>query len=500
MSIKRILASLGIVLLLSTTALAAPSFSVSRSVTNFSETITPENIEAAKKQQVEKKFTLENGKFTLKKIQNADLVTFVKAFPDAENVEIYSEAITDLSPLATLKKVSRIQAKTPRVKDVTPLSGLTTLTRIDLQYDATGQNLTWMSKLTALNSITLAPEGLTSVEGLPSRPNIYTITLDYINVPNLDALAAALPGLRNINLKYGKFADISALNKLQKIEDISFYGSTLKDFSPLAKLPHINRFMYYAVKGADFSTLGTLKQTKIFWGGLTKLDSIAWLKDMPKLEKIDFFAEYVSDYTPLKNAPNLKSLQLWNMKVPVGDLAFVKDLKNLTYLKIDNNTGVTGFEAIGTLSKLENLYILRNNGKDNTRIDFGFLQKLPALKRLELSKSTAENFAVNGLKNVNVIDLTYMNIGENTKPLDLSLIKDLPNLKSLDLEDSKLENFQKMDNLPELRTITVRKSTGITDFSVLSKFPNVKVLTVSKDAFTEAQLATIPKGIKVNMR
>ncbi len=500
MSIKRILASLGMVLILSTTALAAPSFSVNKSATNFTESITPENIAAAKKQQVEKKVVMANTKFTLRKVQNADLVTFVQAFPDAENVEIFSDSVTDLSPLASLKKVSRIQAKTPKVKDVSSLSGITTLTRIDLQYDATGQNLTWMSKMTALNSITLAAEGLTSVEGLPTRPNIYTITLDYVNVPNLDALVAALPGLRNINLKYGKFADISALNKLQKIEDISFYGSTLKDFSPLAKLPSINRFMYYAVKDADFSTLGALNQTKIFWGGLTKLDSIAWLKDMPKLEKMDFFAEYVTDYTPLKNAPNLNSLQIWNMKVPVGSLAFLKDLKNLTYLKIDNNKGVTGFEAIANLSKLENLYILRNNGKENPLIDFGFLQKLPALKRLELSNSTTNNLAVQGLKNLGVIDLTYMNNGENTKPVDLSLIKDLPKLTSLELENSKLENFQKMDNLPQLRTITVRKSTGITDFSVLSKFPNVKVLTVSKDGFTEAQLATIPKSIKVNMR
>ncbi len=500
MSTKRILASLGIIFLLSSPAMAAPSFSVSKSTTRFTETLTPENIAAAKKQQVEKKAVVNTSKFNLSRITNADLVAFVKAFPETTDIEIHSNDLSSYAPLAELKNLKKIRARTSKVTDMTPLANLTQLNTIDVEYTAAGQDLSWMNKLVNLQNIILIAKGLTSVEGLPTLPKLYRIRLERIAAPKLDALVPALPNLTTAELRYGTFTDISALTKLPKLANVSFYGASIKDFSPMAAAPQLKSLNYYATNGSDYTTLGTLKQVQILSGGLTNLDSLAWIQDMPNLKRFDVFSEKVTDYTPLKNAPNINNLSIWKMKVPVGDLAFLKPLKDLAYLKIDSNDGVKGYEALGELTKMQYLYLVNNDKKDNPTIDFAFLQKMPDLRGLRLSASTAENLNIQGLKRLGNIRLDFMNLGEGKKAVDLSTFKDLPDLTMLDLQECKVTNFQNMDNMPKLRTLNIAKSTGITDLSVLAKFPALKTLTVSKDAFTDAQLAAVPKSIKVSKR
>ncbi len=500
MSTKRILTALSLVVLLSTSAVAAPSFNVSKSTTQFTETLTPENIAAAKKQQMEKKAVVSESKFKLSKVTNADLAAFVKAFPEATNIEILSNELTSYAPLAELKNLQKIRARAPKITDMTPLANLTQLTTIDMDYNAAGQDLSWMNKLVNLQNIILLAKGLSSVEGIPTLPKVYRISLEGIAAPKLDALVPALPNLVTAELRYGTFTDISALTKLPKLANVSFYAASIKDFSPLAAAPNLKSLNYYASKGADYSTLGTLKQVQTLSGGLTELDSLAWIQDMPNLKKFDVFSEKVTDYTPLKNAPNINNFSIWKMDVPVGDLAFLKPLKKLNYLKLDSNEGVKGYEVLGEFTKMQYLHLVDNDKKENTTIDFAFLQKMPDLKGLRLSASTAENVNVQGLKNLERIRFDKMNLGDAKKAIDLSMFKDLPKLTSLDLRDCKLTNFQNMDNMPKLRSLDLIKSTGITDLSVLSKFPALKTVTVSKDAFTDAQLATVPKTIKVNKR
>ncbi len=500
MSTKRILAAIGLIMLLSTSAVAAPSFSVSKTTTRFTESLTPENIAAAKKQQMEKKAVVSESKFHFDRITNADLVAFVKAFPEATNIEIHSNELTSYAPLAELKNLQKIRARASKVSDMTPLANLTQLNTIDIEYTAAGQDLSWTNKLVNLQNIILLARGLSSVEGLPTLPKLYRISLEGIAAPKLDALVPVLPNLTTAELRYGTFTDISALTKLPKLTNVNFYGASIKDFSPLAAAPALKALNYYATKGTDYSSLGTLKQVQTLSGGLTELDSIAWIQDMPNLKKFDVFSEKVTDYTPLKNAPNINNFSIWKMDVPVGDLAFLKPLKNLAYLKIDSNEGVKGYEALGELTKMQYLFLVDNDAKENPTINFAFIQKMTDLRGIRLSGSTAENLSFQGLKKLGNIRLDRMNLGDATKGVDLSTFKDLPDLTMLDLRECKLTNFQNMDAMPRLRSLDITKSTGVTDLSVLSKFPALKTLTVSKDAFTDAQLAAVPKTIKVNKR
>ncbi len=500
MKLKNIFLSMALACSFATPLWAEPSLNVASSAVTFNEAVTPEMASEAQGALAEKKADLAKIVFILSKVSDNDLQIFAQNFPNAQKVNISGKKLTNIAPLASLKGLTTFVMDAEGVKDLSPLADLTKLQILDLDYTAEGQDLAWMSKLTNLKSIMLEAIDAASTQGLPSLPQLTSITLNKIKVADLEPLAQALPNLTVIDFKYSSIDDLSALAKLPALKSLDFYGATLKDFSPLANAPKLANIDYYAVKKADFATLGTLKQVKVLDGGLTALDSLAWIQDMPNLQHLRVFAEKVTDYTPLANAPNLSYLKIWSMKEPVGDLSFLTPLKNLSKLILDNNKGVTNFEAIGTLATLTELTLIGNNKGDNTPVSLAFLAKLANLTTLDIQKSTVQNFSVTGLNKLEEIDFDEVNFAEGQAPIDLATVKDLPLLETLDLTKCSVVNFQALANLPELRSVNLLKTKGITDLAPLAKLPKLKSLIVSKDAFTKEQLAVVPETVRVSQR
>ncbi len=496
---KRIVLALALGLTISTSAFAGqPSFKVNSSWVDFKGAISAESLSGAQEALEKQSRAVEKFAFVLTGVSDADIAAFAQAFPTIQKISINSKYVTNIAPLAGLTQLTNIILKAGKVQDLSPLANLVNLRTIEAEYDATGKDFSWMSKLTNLKEIDMEAEGASSAQGLPSLPNLRTITLNQINVPDLAPLAQAMPNLQSVNLRNATIGDVSALATLPNLKKVNLYGATVKDFTPLGKAPKLEEICYYAVKKADFSTLGALTQVETFDGGLTDLDSLACIKDMPKLESLRVFAEYVTDYTPLKNAPNIDYLHIWNMREPVGDLAFLAPLTNLRELKINGNKGVCNYEAIGNLAKLQYLNIDGNDAKEAPLVSFAFLPKLPELRTLSINKTYVEKLDLTGLATLHTISLTRLNIGENQAPFDLSAIKDVPGLQGLKLIECNVTNFGAMANLPKINNIDLRKTTGITDLTPLKAFTGLKNLYVSKGAFTKEQLAVLPSTVRVN--
>lgn len=354
---------------------------------------------------------------TLRKISDADLAKAVALLPDVTSIRIVSETLTDLSPLAKLGKLESLVLQTESASDFAPLAGLTGLT--NLQVTAPVPSLAWMSKMTALKSIIIdGKDKLTDLQGLPSLPDMKRVDLTHLAPTDLAPLVAALPSLTNLELRYAKIADLAPLCQLSGLEKLNLYGSQLADFSPLAACSKLKQLMYYAVEGADFSTLGKLTQLEELDGGLTKLDSIAWLPNLTKLKKFDVFAEYVTDYSPLAKT-NIEELKIWNMRAPV-DLGPVGKMPALKKLTLDSLNNASGSKALAALPKLEELSIYGGyNKKEGEQFDFSgngwaalkklrlggvplqpaqieTMKKMPALEYLEVDKDSCAEDALTG--------------------------------------------------------------------------------------------------------
>ena len=353
----------------------------------------------------------------MEKISDADLAKAVALLPDVTKANIESKTLTDLSPLAKLGKLESLVLKTEAASDFAPLAGLTGLT--NLQVTAPVTNLAWMSKMTALKTIQIdGKDKLTDLQGLPSLPDMKQVRISNIAPTDLAPLAAALPGLTNLDLSYAKIADLAPLCKLAGLQKLTLYGAELADFSPLAACGSLKYVKYYAVKGADFSTLGKLTQVEELSGGLTKLDNIAWLPNMTSLKKFNLFDEYVTDYSPLAKT-KIEELEIWAMKVPV-DLSTLAQMPTLKKLVLHDLNNATNSKALAALPKLETLELRSGyNKKGGEQFDFSgkgwaalkkikfyntplqpdqieAMKKLPALESLDVDKRSSTEDALTG--------------------------------------------------------------------------------------------------------
>ena len=267
---------------------------------------------------------------------------------------------------------------------------------------------------------------------------------------------AKLAAVSTLALKYCEISDLAPVAALPALAELDLYASKVKDFSPLAAAKSLRKIDYYAVNplvpGEDcYRSLGTLKQVTAFHGGLTKMTSLAWLKEVPQAEEVKIFAEKIDDFTPLASLPNLRYLRAWNM-----------DGRNLA-------TAFGSLKVLANATKLERLEL-----PGSVVTDFDALAALTALKTLDLTVKC---------------------------DVDLAFAKGLKSLKKLTLPNDrktahKVSNFDALAGLPALEVVSMPNVSGVASLAPLLSCPRLKTVTCAKKAFPEEEIATLEAALK----
>lgn len=472
--------------LMSGPAFAEPSIKVSGSNVTVKERVTDEYMAQMKRAQ----------KLVLVDISDDDLAKACSSCPDIVSLDIKSDNLTSIAPLANLSRLQGFRLEADKVKDMTPLAKLTGLQSLYISSDI-GPDLKWMAGLTNLRDISIsACPALTSFEGLPKLPSLSRIKLGSASPADLTPLLS-MPGLKEVDLTGCVITDLSPLAKLPVLQYVNLYGATVRDFSPLAGCPMLKKVMYYATKNADYSTLGKLTQVTELKGGLTKLDSIAWVSSLPKLKIFDVFAEYVADYSPLAKS-NVEEFQIWNMRVPVGDLGVVGQAKSLKKLKLWSVEGATNSKGLSGLVNLEKFIIGGDyNKKGGESFDFAAASGWSKLKELEVNGAALVN--MDGLaKSVALKSVKFSRL--RGEPVSMAFLGKLSSLTKLELNQSKVKDFDAVAGCTALTTVVLTKVEGITSLAALKKLPALKTVVVSKGAFPDAELAGFGANVKITQR
>ena len=421
---------------------------------------------------------------------NADVARVAELFPDAAFFSLTSSpGVTDIKPLAALSGLTSVRLRDVGVTDLSPLAGLTKMESLDISLRGVKGDLRWMQAMKGLKRIEVGSNGFTSLEGIPPLPALNRAVFTSAAPTDLAPLVASLPGLSDLELRGMKLPDLAPLAKLAKLRELSLYGSTVKDFTPLAGCGSLRKLNWYATSGPDYATLGTLTQVEEFRGGLTKLDSLAWIEKLPNLKRLSIFAEYVTDYSPLAKG-KLEFLRIWDMRKPVGDLAAVAAAKTLRELQLDSVKGATNSKALGALTGLEKLQVASYGGRRNEGepFDCSGAPGWSRLQELELRQSVITNeSALGALAAAKKIRLTQVN-EKAGEPVDLSFLAKLPGLQALDLRQSRVRNFDAVASCAELGSLDLTKTEGVTSLAALKKLPKLRSLQVTKGAFPDAEL------------
>lgn len=437
--------------------------------------------------------------FKLEKITDEDLGRLCAAHPDMLALAISkSEGVSSITPAAKLGSLRSIKLNGTKVADLTPLSGLTGLEALDLTGADFAPDLKWMAGLNQLTSIKIdAGKSLTSIEGLPKLPGLQSISICSASPADLSPLLN-LPALRKVELRSCVINDLTPLAKLENMEELDLYGTMVKDFSPLAQCPKLKKLTYYAAQKADFSTLGRLTQVENLQGGLTVLDDISWVTNLPNLRQFRVFAESITDYSPLAES-KVEHFTIWGMKKPVN-LKQLDGAVSLKYLKLWSLEGTTGFEGLASLSDLKELIVDNVNHKEG-QVDLSFAKSLGGLETMSLVKITATNSqALASLTALKKLEARELNAKEGAQPFDLSFLATLTALETLNLSGSKVDGFDAIAGCSALQTIQLTKTSGISNLAPLKKLPALKTVTVTKDAFPEAELSGFANRVKIKQQ
>lgn len=411
---------------------AAPSIKIG------STTVIKESLDANAESQLKAASNL--SKFTLEDATDADLAKLCALFPGMTELKVAKgKRITNLAPLAGLKNLKRLELRDCQAPDLTPVAGLSGLTSINV--DSTMADLAWMEKLTNLTNLSVSSKALVSLKGLPNLPNLRQVSINMGKPDDLTPIVESLPNLRTLKLHYITApADLSPLTRLAQMEDLDFYGATVKDFSVLAGCPKLKKLTYYATKGADYSTLGKLTQVEELFGGLSGLKDIAWIVNLPGLKKFTLFAEPIVDYTPLAQT-KLEYLKIWSMKAPVDltPVGKIATLKELVFWSVEQ---ASGSKALAGLTALEKLTVNDfNKQKGGENFDLSAASGWKKLKELSMQATTVDNFAaLASCAALERVTLTRMKVDS------LAPLKKLPALKSVrvtkgSFPDAELQGF-----------------------------------------------------------
>ncbi len=471
-------------------AYAAPSVKISSSEVVVTESAANEFLTQMKAAD------FSQARLKLKDVSDEELAKICAACPGVSMLEIDSKSLTSIKPLAGLTKLAKFRLRAESVQDMTPLAKLTGLQELNITNKAMGPDLKWMAGLTNLKVIDIfAGPALTSFEGLPSLASLAAVRLGGAIPADLTPILS-LSGVRRVELTGCTIADLTPLTKLPTLADLSLYGCTVKDFSPLANCPKLRKLTYYATKGSDYSTLGKLTQVTELKGGMTKLDNISWVASLPNLKTFDVFSEYVADYSPLIKT-GVEDFQIWDMRVPVGDLSAVGQIKSLKKLTLWSVNGAANSKALAGLTNLEKFRISSDyNKKGGEPFDCAAAEGWGKVTEIEIAGAALANTD----KLAKAARLKRLKLQKLAGEVSLSFLGKMTSLTFLEIDQSKVKDFDALAGCTGLTSIKLNKVEGAVSLAALKKLPALKSLTVNKGAFPDSELAGFAPQVKINQR
>ena len=200
---------------------------------------------------------------------------FSGEYVEAEGRWINSNSVSNLSPLSGLTNLTRLTINFDALTDISPLSGLTSLTGLFL-WDNSITDISAVAGLTNLTELSLGSNNITDISPLAGLNHLTGLWLNGNNITDISALAG-LTNLTWLHLEDNAITDLSSLSGLTNLETLELFGNDLSDISPLSGLTNL-------------ATLGLAHNN---------LSDISPLADLTNLTRLGLRRNYITDISPL---------------------------------------------------------------------------------------------------------------------------------------------------------------------------------------------------------
>lgn len=261
-----------------------------------------------------------------------------------------------------------------------------------------------------------------------------------INIPVVDGLVKSLENATNLE----EFKVLAKKDEVRKVKDFSF----LKKLSELKLFYYTNQNQTKEkvdVANLDLTSNSKLEDVRVGQGNLQNLNFVKGLN----LKNLDVEDNEVNDISALKNMTSLTELHLDNNKLSNNNILDIAGLVNLKTLYLKNNKNISDINALEGLKNIEALEL-----KNMNISDISVLKKLPNLRRLVVDGNP---LAKNYLDIIKVLNINTGYLGEITKE-DFEWLKEYASRATI-AEATLNENKQREFTFTKLPiTVEVKKS------------------------------------------
>ncbi len=208
-------------------------------------------------------------------------------------LRIGDNSFTDLSPLIGLENLYYLEATSVKYRDITPLSQLSNL----VYLNALNNNISDVSALAGLKNLQhldLCCNAITSVDSLGDLNNLRYLDLSANQVADISSLSR-LTGLYELELSGNSIQDVSPLSKLTVLKYLDLSNNLISDISALESLTQIDMLDLSSNSGiSNFSVLTDLVELMPIINPSTsgKMDTTAYDVDIKTYEKNSIIIEY----------------------------------------------------------------------------------------------------------------------------------------------------------------------------------------------------------------
>ena len=395
-------------------------------------------------------------------------------FKNLKTLAFYDNQVSDLTPLAGLSKLTKLNfAYNDHISDLTPLASLTGLTSLDLRYNHIS-DLTPLSGLTKLTDLYLDDNQITNITPLASLTKLTKLALSSNHISDFTPLAS-LTGLTKI---YAKDQTITLHPKSSKVDvakEIKGFGNVVfgSDANIVNGVLTLKDGMEnpYTVKAKDGEKYSATVKIDF---SQTKKETIIHFKDenlknaiLSKMKRQNLIDEAAQDITK-DDALKVKELGVHNKSIT--SIEGLENFKNLTELNLYENR-ISDIKPLAALTNLETLALDHNNISDLTplaglsKLTYLYLHNnhLSDIKPLtNLTKLTVLNLANNQVSDLTPLaglpKLTGLNLNDN-QIADITPLAGLSNLMGIHLNSNHLSDLTPLKGLTKLETFAATEQT-----------------------------------------
>jgi len=374
--------------------------------------------------------------------------------------ELRTNQIEDISPLSGLTKLTSLDLSNNQITDISALSGLTALETLTL-YNNQITDISALSGLRNLKSLDMEHNQITDITPLSGLTNLKSLVLSSNQITGTSALST-LTGLESLTLSRAGLTTIPALTDLLNLKFLDLVGNQITDISGLSGMPAIETVTLFGNRITSIPTLSDVPNLQALGLGVNQITDITGLSGLTSLEIVDLTNNQITAIGPLTGLPNLIYMDLQNNQIT--DISDLSGLPNLIFLYLNRNR----VETLDALSGMQRLRFLELGTNQVT--DIAGLSGLPDLETVDLSYNLIEAIPIlTDLPNLRSMDM------RNNLITDIFGLSGLADLVILDLANNDIEEVAVLSGLRNLRSLDI-SNNFIVDISTLTSLQNLDLL------------------------